>query len=53
MGAPHHTAIIESVNGSTITMLHQNVNGVRTVSRMTLNLATKTGGSYTFYRPTK
>jgi hypothetical protein len=51
MGSPHHTAIIEKVQGNTITMLHQNVNGNRTVQRMTLDLSTKTSGSYTFYRP--
>jgi hypothetical protein len=51
MGSPHHTAIIEQVQGTRITMLHQNVNGIRTVQRMTLDLATKTSGSYTIYRP--
>ena len=51
MGSPHHTAVIERVNGNVITILQQNVNGVRKVSRATLDLSTKVSGSYTFYRP--
>jgi hypothetical protein len=35
-----HTAIIESVNGSVITMLQQNVNGQMFVQRATLDLST-------------
>lgn len=51
MGSPNHTAVVESVNGNTIVILQQNVNGVRKVSRQTLDLGTKTQGSYTFFRP--
>lgn len=50
-GAPHHTAVIESVSGGTIVILQQNTNGNRTVTRQSINLATKTQGSITFFRP--
>ncbi len=44
-----HAAIIESVNGTTITMLNQNMAG-SPVIRTTVDLATITAGSFAVYR---
>jgi hypothetical protein len=51
MEFPHHTAIVESVQGRTVTLLNQNVNGDRHVQRSTINLDELTRGSLTAYRP--
>lgn len=48
---PHHTAIVEQVQGTRIHLLHQNVNGVRTVQRGVIDLSTKTAGTIATYRP--
>jgi hypothetical protein len=48
---PHHTAIVESVNGKTITILNQNVNGDRHVQRSTINLDDKQGGTISAFAP--
>lgn len=51
---PHHTAIVESVNGTQVTLLHQNVDGslaASQVRRQTIDFATKTSGTYTIYVP--
>lgn len=44
-----HAAIIESISGTTITMLNQNMAG-SPVIRTTIDLATITGGSFAVYR---
>ncbi len=49
--ADHHTAIVESVSGTTITVLNQNVNGQLTVQRGTWNVADLTGGTMWVYHP--
>jgi hypothetical protein len=48
---PHHTAIVAAVRGSRVTLLHQNVNGNRTVRMTTLNLADVQRGTMTYFRP--
>lgn len=51
---PHHTAIVESVNGTQVTLLHQNVDGslaASQVRRQTIDFATKVSGTYTIYVP--
>jgi hypothetical protein len=48
---PQHTAIVSSVQGRTITMLNQNVNGNRTVQYSTINLDDLKSGSIQAYRP--
>jgi hypothetical protein len=50
---PHHTAIIESVSGTSITILNQNVNGVRSVVRSTLDLNAQNSGTIRVYRPAR
>jgi hypothetical protein len=46
-----HTAIVEKVQGSRVTLLHQNYNGQRTVSRLTFDLNDVRRGTLSFYRP--
>src|SRR5262249_19147986 len=48
---PHHSAIVESVQGRTITLLNQNVNGNRTVQRSIINLDDQKGGTITAFEP--
>jgi hypothetical protein len=49
---PHHTAIVNKVQGRQIDLLHQNVNGNRTVQTGTINLDHKQpGGTLLGYRP--
>jgi hypothetical protein len=48
---PLHTAIIQKVQGTTVTLLNQNVNGRQVVIPTTLDLAGKTQGTVTTYRP--
>ena len=48
---PHHSAIVESIKGRTITILNQNVNGNRTVQRSTINLDDQKGGTITAFEP--
>jgi hypothetical protein len=49
---PHHTAIVRSVNGKQIELLHQNVNNVRRVLTGSINLDhLHPGGSIKAYRP--
>jgi hypothetical protein len=48
---PQHTAIVSSVQGRSITMLNQNVNGNRTVQSSTINLDDLKSGSVQAYRP--
>jgi hypothetical protein len=49
---PHHTAIVLSVNGKQITVLHQNVGGNRTVQQTIINLNDRQpGGTITAYEP--
>ena len=54
---PHHTAIVESVNGTNITLLHQNVDGgvkngfPSEVRRQTIDFATKINGGFTVWNP--
>jgi hypothetical protein len=51
MAFPHHTAIVEAVNGGTITILEQNVNGDLTVQEATINLGDMTQGTMWVYQP--
>ena len=48
---PKHTAIIEHVSGSVLTLLHQNVNGNRTVVRSTLDMSTLKSGTFQYFSP--
>lgn len=48
---PHHTAIVESVDGHSVTILHQNVNGELFVQEATLDLDGMTQGTMWVYRP--
>lgn len=50
-GAPNHTAIVASVRGSTVQILHQNVNGDRTVQYGELKLGDLVSGTLTVYQP--
>ena len=46
-----HTAIVTGRSGNTIQIIHQNVNGQRTVQNGAINLAERQGGSILAYRP--
>lgn len=48
---PQHTAIVTRVEGRTLTLLHQNFGGRKTVERIVINLDDLTAGTVTFYRP--
>lgn len=48
---PKHTAIIELVQGSQVTVIEQNSNGRRFVTRATYDLNWVTAGQYWIYRP--
>jgi hypothetical protein len=48
---PHHTAIVAAVSGNRITLLHQNVNGRRTVQTGTIDMADFQRGTMTYFRP--
>ena len=51
-GSPHHTAIIKSVNGSVLTLLHQNVDGSvdrSQVREQTIDLSWLKSGHYRVY----
>lgn len=48
---PHHTAIVESVNGTTLGLINQNVDNNRTVSRTVIDLAAKQSGTLTIFAP--
>lgn len=50
-GAPNHTAIVASVQGSTVQILQQNVNGDRTVQYGELKLGDLVSGTLTVYQP--
>lgn len=50
-GAPHHTAIVASVRGTTLRILQQNVNGDRTVQYGDLKLDDLVSGTMTVYQP--
>jgi hypothetical protein len=47
----HHTAIVDKVDGKTITYLNQNHNGDKTVGATTINLDERKEGSVEFFRP--
>ena len=49
MGAPHHTAIVVSVDRSKVTLLNQNVNGSKVVMYSVINLLELKSGSITAY----
>jgi hypothetical protein len=51
LGAPHHTAIIQSIDGQQITMLNQDVNNNLRVQVSVINLADYVSGTITVYRP--
>jgi hypothetical protein len=48
---PHHTAIVSSVKGKQVTLIHQNENNVKKVTRLTINLAHQKGGTIAAFRP--
>ena len=48
---PHHTAVVLSAQGRTLTVLHQNHNGKRVVGQHRYNLADVKGGWVRIYRP--
>jgi hypothetical protein len=47
----HHTALVAGVRGNRITLLHQNVNGNRTVQTGTIDMADFQSGTMRYYRP--
>jgi hypothetical protein len=52
LGAPNHTAIVQALkDDSLVHILHQNVNGDKTVQSMTLDLSTLVSGEIQAYRP--
>lgn len=50
LGFPHHTAIVDTVQGTTVVILHQNYNNSRVVRMTTLDFADFKGGTVTAYR---
>jgi hypothetical protein len=48
---PHHTAIVSKVDGKTISILHQNYAGKRTVGAGEIVLTELTEGTVEFFRP--
>jgi hypothetical protein len=46
-----HTAIVQRVHGTQVTMLHQNYNGNRTVQPLTIDLADLQRGTVECFRP--
>ena len=50
MGAPNHTAVVYSIAGDRVFMLHQNFNGKKTVSTFDVNFANMTSGQVKAYR---
>ena len=48
---PHHTAIVYKVSGTKVTLLHQNVGGDKLVKTTVINLAERTKGTVTMFRP--
>jgi hypothetical protein len=48
---PHHTAIVAEVRGKKLTLIHQNENNVKKVTRLTVNLEHRKGGTIRAYRP--
>jgi hypothetical protein len=50
MGFPHHTAIVDAVQGSQYVILQQNVNGNLKVQMSTINMADLRSGTVTAYR---
>ena len=52
LGAPHHTAIVQAVRDEKVVhILHQNVNGDKTVQSMTLDFSTMVAGEVQAFRP--
>jgi hypothetical protein len=49
--APHHTAVVLSAQGRSLTVLHQNHNGKRVVGQHRYNLADLKSGWVRIYRP--
>jgi hypothetical protein len=47
----HHTAIVQSVQGTHVTMLNQNVNGQRFVQTTTIDFTKVTQGTYKVFEP--
>lgn len=50
LGTPNHTAVIEAIDGSVVTVLHQNF-GTRTVTRLTFDFDDMVRGEVRCYRP--
>jgi len=51
LGAPYHTAIVSTVDGDSIAMLNQNINGVKLVQITVIHLADLHSGTIAVYRP--
>jgi len=50
LGLPHHTAIVYDVQGTNVTVLHQNYNDLRVVQKTLINFADMKSGTVTVYR---
>src|SRR5262249_5434679 len=50
MGFPHHTVIVDAVQGNQFAIVQQNFNGVRKVQLSAINLADQRSGTVTAYR---
>ena len=50
LGTPDHTAIVFMIQGGDVTLLHQDVNGIRLVQYTTINLNDLHSGTITAYR---
>jgi hypothetical protein len=50
LGLPHHTAIVDSVQGTQFVILQQNFNGILRVQESPLNMADLKSGTVTVYR---
>jgi hypothetical protein len=51
VGRPHHTAIVQSIDGYQIAVLNQNVNRVKKVQTSVIDMAEFISGTITVYRP--
>ena len=51
LGTPYHTAIVSSVQGTSVSMLNQNINGVKRVQTTVIQLTDLQSGTITVYRP--
>ena len=50
LGLPHHTAVVDAVQGTKFTLLHQNLNHVRLVKMTVIDMSELRSGTVTVYR---